>query len=82
MVTNFLIPERPINVYFISKNMKPKIKENLFQGLVGEASFLIILPRDYAVSLGIAKGDFVKVRQDDGKIILEKAVNRDIGNRC
>jgi AbrB family looped-hinge helix DNA binding protein len=44
------------------------------QGLVGEASFSIILPKQYAISLGIGKGDFVKVSQDDGKIILEKAV--------
>lgn len=43
------------------------------QGLVGETSFSIILPKQYAINLGIGKGDFVKVSQDDGKIILEKA---------
>jgi formylmethanofuran dehydrogenase subunit D len=43
------------------------------QGLVGEASFSIILPKDYAVNLGVGKGDFMKVHQEDGKIILEKA---------
>jgi formylmethanofuran dehydrogenase subunit D len=48
------------------------IEETKFQGLVGEASFSIILPIDYAVNLGIGKGDFVKVRYEDGKIILEK----------
>jgi hypothetical protein len=44
------------------------------QGLIGETSFSIILPKQYAVSLGIGKGDFVKVSQDNGKIILEKAM--------
>jgi antitoxin component of MazEF toxin-antitoxin module len=43
------------------------------QGLVGEQSFSIILPKQYAVNLGITKGDFVKVRQEDKKIIVEKA---------
>jgi hypothetical protein len=43
------------------------------QGLVGEQSFSIILPKQYAINLGIRKGDFVKVRQEDQKIIIEKA---------
>jgi hypothetical protein len=34
-----------------------KIEDRKFQGLVGEASFSIILPREYAVNLGVAKGD-------------------------
>jgi antitoxin component of MazEF toxin-antitoxin module len=43
------------------------------QGLIGETSFSIILPKHYAVSLGIGKGDFVKVHLEDEKIIIEKA---------
>jgi hypothetical protein len=43
------------------------------QGLVGEQSFSIVLPKAYAVNLGIQKGNFVKVIQDDKKIIIEKA---------
>jgi hypothetical protein len=43
------------------------------QGLVGESSFSIVLPKVYAVNLGISKGDFVKVYLDDRKIVLEKA---------
>jgi Antidote-toxin recognition MazE, bacterial antitoxin len=43
------------------------------QGIVGEQSFSVVLPKKYALDLGIAKGDFVKVRQDEGKIIIEKA---------
>ncbi|MFY9870094.1 MAG: hypothetical protein WAK17_10280 [Candidatus Nitrosopolaris sp.] len=43
------------------------------QGLVGEASFSVVLLRSYAVHLGIRKGDFVKVRQEENKIIIEKA---------
>ena len=43
------------------------------QGLVGEQSFSIVLPKTYAVNLGIQKGNFVKVFQNDNKIIIEKA---------
>lgn len=41
------------------------------QGLIGESSFSIILPKAYAINLRIEKGDFVKVREE-GKLIIEK----------
>jgi hypothetical protein len=43
------------------------------QGLVGEQSFSIVLPKQYAVNLSIGKGDFVKVHQEENKIVIEKA---------
>jgi bifunctional DNA-binding transcriptional regulator/antitoxin component of YhaV-PrlF toxin-antitoxin module len=43
------------------------------QGLVGEQSFSIILPKSYALHLGIGRGDFVKVYQEGEKIVIEKA---------
>jgi hypothetical protein len=43
------------------------------QGLVGEQSFSVVLPKSYAIHLGIGKGDFVKVSQQEQKIIIEKA---------
>jgi len=43
------------------------------QGLVGEQSFSLVLPKQYAINLGIGKGDFVRVTQVDNKIIIEKA---------
>ena len=42
-------------------------------GYVGEQSFSVVLPKSYAIHLGIGKGDFVKVRQEENKIIIEKA---------
>ncbi|VFJ14488.1 AbrB/MazE/SpoVT family DNA-binding domain-containing protein [Candidatus Nitrosocosmicus franklandus] len=44
------------------------------QSLVGEHSFSIVLPKLYALKLGLGKGDFVKVRYDSNRIIIEKAV--------
>jgi bifunctional DNA-binding transcriptional regulator/antitoxin component of YhaV-PrlF toxin-antitoxin module len=43
------------------------------QGLVGEQSFSIVLPKQFATDLQIGKGDFVTVTQQDKKIIVEKA---------
>jgi len=42
------------------------------QGLVGDQSFSIVLPKSYAIQLGIGKGDFVKVSQEEDRIIIEK----------
>lgn len=42
------------------------------QGIVGEYSFSIVLPKSFAHDLGIGKGDYVKVSQEDGKIVVEK----------
>jgi AbrB family looped-hinge helix DNA binding protein len=46
------------------------------QGIVGEYSFSVVLPKSFAQDLGIGKGDYVKVSQDDGKIIIEKMQER------
>lgn len=42
-------------------------------GIVGSASFCVVLPKQYAISLGIGKGDFVKVHQNGNRIVIEKA---------
>ena len=44
------------------------------QGIVGEQSFSVVLPEKYAIDLGIGKGDFVRVHQDEGRIVIEKVV--------
>jgi bifunctional DNA-binding transcriptional regulator/antitoxin component of YhaV-PrlF toxin-antitoxin module len=45
----------------------------IIHALVGEQSFAVVLPKSFAVHLGIGKGDFVRVSQDEKKIIIEKA---------
>jgi bifunctional DNA-binding transcriptional regulator/antitoxin component of YhaV-PrlF toxin-antitoxin module len=51
----------------------PSYEYRKIQGLIGETSFSVVLPKSYAIHLGISKGDFVKVRQEENKIIIEKA---------
>ena len=43
-------------------NDKQEKEYRKIQGLVGESSFSVVLPKSYAVDLGIGKGDFVSGR--------------------
>ena len=43
------------------------------QGLVGESSFSIVLPKSFAIALGIGKGDFVKVTLGEKQLLVQKA---------
>ena len=43
------------------------------QALQGERSLTIVLPKDYAASLEIGKGDLLKVTVEGKKLVLEKA---------
>jgi AbrB family looped-hinge helix DNA binding protein len=42
------------------------------QGILGDQSFSVVLPKHYAQSLGISKGDYVKVTLEDQRIVIEK----------
>jgi hypothetical protein len=42
------------------------------QALHGERSFTIVLPKNFAVQLGIGKGDFLKCLVDGNRLIVEK----------
>ena len=42
------------------------------QGLQGERSFTLVLPKEFAVRLGIGKGDFVKCTVDGQRLLVEK----------
>jgi hypothetical protein len=57
------------NIEFSEKH--PEFRK--VQGLVGESSFSIVLPKSYALNLGISKGEFLKVTLENNKIVIEKA---------
>ncbi|MGD9533716.1 MAG: AbrB/MazE/SpoVT family DNA-binding domain-containing protein [Candidatus Nitrosocosmicus sp.] len=52
-------------------NQQPQFRK--IQGLVGESSFSLVLPKSFALKLGIGKGEFVKVYCIGDKMIVEKA---------
>jgi hypothetical protein len=57
----------------LSLDMDSNFEIRKVQGLIGETSFSIVLPKVYATRLGIEKGNFVKVRQEGSSLIIEKA---------
>jgi formylmethanofuran dehydrogenase subunit D len=44
-----------------------------YRSIIGDLSFSVCLPKKYSQDLGLEKGDYVKVTQEAGKIIIEKA---------
>ena len=44
-----------------------------YRSIIGDLSFSVCLPKKYSQDLGLEKGDYVRVSQDAGKIIIEKA---------
>jgi hypothetical protein len=57
----------------LSLDMDSNFEIRKVQGLIGETSFSIVLPKIYATRLGIEKGNFVKVRQEGNYLVIEKA---------
>jgi hypothetical protein len=49
-----------------------RIELRRVQALRGERSFTIVLPKEFAVQLGIGKGDFLKCLVDGKRLIVEK----------
>ncbi len=49
------------------------IEYRKIQAGVGEHSLSFVLPKKYAIDLGIGRGDYVKVSQRDHMMIIEKA---------
>ncbi|MBA3283653.1 MAG: AbrB/MazE/SpoVT family DNA-binding domain-containing protein [Nitrosopumilus sp.] len=60
---------------YINSEEKPSTEYEYrkVQGIMGEHSFSIVLPKSYALNIGIGKGDFVKVTPESNKIVVEKA---------
>jgi formylmethanofuran dehydrogenase subunit D len=44
-----------------------------YRSIIGDISFSVCLPKKYSQNLGLEKGDYVKVTEESGKIIIEKA---------
>lgn len=49
-----------------------RIEVRRVQSLQGEKSFTIVLPKEFAVQLGIGKDDFLKCLVENNRLIVEK----------
>jgi antitoxin component of MazEF toxin-antitoxin module len=50
-----------------------KIEYRKVQALHGNSTFVLVLPKDFAVALKLTKGDYVKCKVRDNQLIVEKA---------
>jgi hypothetical protein len=53
-------------------DIKDNVELRRVQALHGEKSLTIVLPKNFAVQLGIGKGDFLKCLVDKNRLIVEK----------
>jgi hypothetical protein len=52
---------------------KHQIEFRKIQAIHGNSTLILVLPKDFALALKIAKGDYVKCKVRDSQIIVEKA---------
>ena len=50
-----------------------QIEYRKIQAIHGNSTLILVLPKDFAVALKIAKGDYVKCKVRDNRLIVEKA---------
>jgi hypothetical protein len=55
----------------MTNNLEKEIRK--IQGLVGEHSFTVVLPKKYATNIGISKGDYVAITEEEDAIVIRKA---------
>jgi hypothetical protein len=56
----------------MTDEIKERIKIRRLQALPGERSLTLVFPKQFAVELGIGKGDFLKCYIDRNRLIVEK----------
>jgi len=49
-----------------------KFEIRKIQALTGDRSFTLVFPKQFALELGVAKGDFLKCRIHGARLIVEK----------
>jgi hypothetical protein len=59
-------------VNMASPDFKDNVELRRVQALHGEKSLTIVLPKNFAVQLGIGKGDFLKCLVENNRLIVEK----------
>jgi hypothetical protein len=52
--------------------LNERIEVRRVQSLQGEKSFTLVLPKEFAIQLGIGKGDFLKCLVNGNRLIVEK----------
>ena len=54
----------------IQKTTSPRVE---YRSIIGDLSFSVCIPKGFTIDLDLHKGDYVRITQQDGKIVIEKA---------
>jgi hypothetical protein len=54
-------------------NSQNKLEYRKVQAIHGNSTFVLVLPKDFALALKLAKGDYVKCKVTYNQLIIEKA---------
>ncbi len=61
-----------VEQYFMNYIRSTEIRK--IQALTGERSFTLVLPKQFAAELGVGRGDFMKCRVDNGRLVVERMI--------
>jgi hypothetical protein len=67
------ILENPINIIKNEEEPGHPYEFRKVQAIMGEHSFSFVIPKKYALEIGIGKGDFVKVILEKDHLVVKKA---------
>jgi len=59
------------DMYSITNTEKPEVRK--IQAIHGETTFVLVIPKDFAERLNIAKGDYVKCTLAEDSLVVRKA---------
>jgi hypothetical protein len=59
--------------YNVTNDETEEFEFRKVQAIMGDLSFCVILPKKYALELGISKGDYVKIFRKQDNIIIQRA---------
>jgi bifunctional DNA-binding transcriptional regulator/antitoxin component of YhaV-PrlF toxin-antitoxin module len=55
-----------------------KIEIRRIQALTGDRSLTLVFPKQFAIALGVEKGDFLKCHVDGNRLIVQKLDTDDV----
>ena len=60
-------------VYPYNQNQSSQTEIRKLQGIHGNSTYTIVLPKEFIAILNLAKGDYLKCRVSHQQLIIEKA---------
>jgi antitoxin component of MazEF toxin-antitoxin module len=60
-------------IHQYNQNQSSQTEIRKLQGIHGNSTYTIVLPKEFISTLNLVKGDYLKCRVSDQRLIIEKA---------